>query len=171
MAIMEILIHPDPILRRKSKRIEQIDDNFKNFLKDLTETMYEKDGVGLAAPQIGVLKRVVVIDVSDHQNGEERAPQYFLNPEIIDRKNFEVNEEGCLSVPDIHEDVKRATYVKVRFYDENLDFFELEAEGLLAIAIQHEVDHLDGKLFIDYLSPLKYQRITKKMKKYKKSLK
>jgi len=171
MAIMEILIHPDPILRKKSKRIEKIDDNFKDFLKDLTETMYEKDGVGLAAPQIGVLKRVVVIDVSDHQNGEKRAPQYFLNPEIIERKDFEVNEEGCLSVPDIHEDVKRATYVKVRFYDENLDFFELEAEGLLAIAIQHEVDHLDGKLFIDYLSPLKYQRITKKMKKYKKSLK
>ncbi len=171
MAIMEILIHPDPILRKKSKRIEKIDDDFKDFLKDLTETMYEKDGVGLAAPQIGVLKRVVVIDVSDHQNGEKRAPQYFLNPEIIEREDFEVNEEGCLSVPDIHEDVKRATYVKVRFYDENLDFFELEAEGLLAIAIQHEVDHLDGKLFIDYLSPLKYQRITKKMKKYKKSLK
>jgi len=167
MAVVEILIHPDPILRKRSKEIKVIDKEFKKFLVDLTDTMYEKDGVGLAAPQIGVLKRVVVIDVSEHQNGSPREPQYFINPVILEKKDYEVNEEGCLSIPDIHEDIKRASYVKVRYFDENLDQYELEAEGLLAIALQHEIDHLNGKLFIDYLSPLKYNRITKKMKKYK----
>jgi len=168
--IFEIVIHPDSRLRKISKPVTEIDEQFKQFLKDFTETMYERDGVGLAAVQVGVLKRVIVIDVSEPKTKEDRKPVIYINPRIVDFGGEIEVEEGCLSVPKIYEPVKRYEWVKVIAQDINLQEFEVEAKDVLAIALQHEIDHLDGKLFIDKISPLKYQRITSKMEKYKKNL-
>ncbi|MCR6515377.1 MAG: peptide deformylase [Clostridium sp.] len=144
MAIRNIRKKGDDVLRKKSKVVTELDKRTLTLIKDMVETMYEADGVGLAAPQVGILKRVFVIDVYD---GE--GPRVFINPEIIDLKGSQVGEEGCLSCPGEAEDVDRAMYVKVKAINEKGEEFILEAEELLARAIQHENDHLDGILFID----------------------
>lgn len=144
MAIRNIRKKGDDVLRKKSKVVTELDKRTLTLIKDMVETMYEADGVGLAAPQVGILKRVFVIDVYD---GE--GPRVFINPEILDLKGSQVGEEGCLSCPGEAEDVDRAMYVKVKAINEKGEEFILEAEELLARAIQHENDHLDGILFID----------------------
>lgn len=138
-----------------------MDDSIRQLVKDMAETMYEAPGIGLAATQVDVHKRVVVIDVSEDQSGL----MVFINAEIVERSGEQVCEEGCLSVPGIYEKVTRAERVKVKALNENGEAFELEAEGLLAVCIQHELDHLDGKVFVEYLSQLKLTRIKNRLAK------
>ncbi len=161
MALLEILKFPDERLRRKAKPVEVVDAAVKRLVDDMFETMYAAPGVGLAAIQVNVPKRIVVIDVSETKD----QPLCLINPQILDRSGTVEREEGCLSVPGVFETVRRAEKVKVLALDRAGKPFELEAQGLLAICIQHEIDHLDGKLFVDYLSPLKRQRIRKKLSK------
>jgi peptide deformylase len=161
MAILDILHFPDPRLRTKAKPVEQVDDKLRALVDDMFETMYEAPGIGLAATQINYHRRVIVIDISEERN----EPLCLINPEIVEKEGVEEMDEGCLSVPGIYEKVSRADKVRVRALDRNGDPFELDAEGVLAVCIQHELDHLDGKLFIDYLSNLKRQRIRKKLEK------
>lgn len=167
MAIREILIWPDPRLLEVSKPVETVDDEIKTLVADMLETMYDADGVGLAAPQVGVQKRVVVIDIygaaDDRPSGEE--PLVLINP-VFEHKEGELSwEEGCLSVPGETGSVTRAANVRVRYLDLDGNEQVLEAEGLKAVALQHECDHLDGKLFVDYLSRLKRNVIRRKMLK------
>lgn len=161
MALLTILEFPDPRLRTKAAPVPQVDANLRQLIDDMTETMYAANGVGLAATQVNVHQRVVVIDVSEERN----EPRAFINPEIVAREGVEVTEEGCLSVPGAYEQVQRAERVAVRALDRSGAQFTLEAEGLLAVCIQHELDHLEGKLFVDYLSDLKRTRIRKKLEK------
>lgn len=161
MAILNILHFPDPRLRDLANPVVQVDDDIRRLLDDMLETMYQAPGIGLAATQVGVAKRLVVIDISEGKD----QPLFFVNPEILARDGVEEMEEGCLSVPGFFEKVTRADSVKVRALDRDGSPFELDAEGLLAVCIQHEIDHLDGKLFVDYLSSLKRQRIRKKLEK------
>ncbi len=161
MALLEILEFPDERLRKRARPVERVDDTIRKLVDDMLETMYEAPGVGLAATQVNVHRRVIVIDVSENKD----QPQCFINPEILAREGEEEQEEGCLSVPGVFEKVRRAEKIKVRALDRNGKPFELDADGLLAVCIQHEIDHLDGKLFVDYLSPLKRQRIRKKLLK------
>ncbi len=161
MSILDILHYPDPRLRNCAKPVEQFDDQLRELADNMLETMYHSSGIGLAATQVGEARRVVVIDVSE----ERDQPQFLINPEILSREGEEVSEEGCLSVPSIYEKVSRAERIRFRAQDRNGDPVEMDAEGLLAVCIQHEIDHLDGKLFIDYLSGLKRQRIRKKLEK------
>lgn len=161
MALLPILHYPDPRLHTKASPVAEVTDELRTLIRDMAETMYEAPGVGLAATQVNVHKRIVVIDVSEDKTGL-RA---YINPEIIARSGEQVCEEGCLSVPGIYEKVTRAERVKVRALDEQGKPFELEAEGLLAVCIQHEIDHLDGKVFVEYLSPLKLNRIKSKLAK------
>lgn len=161
MAILTILEFPDDRLRKKGAPVAVVDESIKRLVDDMFETMYAAPGVGLAATQVNVQKRIVVIDVSEEKN----TPVCLINPEIVEKNGSEEMDEGCLSVPGVFEKVTRAETVKVRALDRNGDAFELEADGLLAVCIQHEIDHLDGKLFVDYLSPLKRQLIRKKLKK------
>ena len=164
MAILNVLHFPDPRLRDKAKPVTEVDGTIKRLVDDMFETMYDAPGIGLAATQVNIAKRVVVIDVSE----DKEQPLALINPEIIERDGTEVYEEGCLSVPGIYDKVTRAEKVKVKALNREGEAFELEAEGLLAICIQHEIDHLDGKLFVDYLSPLKRERIRKKLDKLRK---
>jgi peptide deformylase len=161
MAILDILHFPDPRLRNKAKPVAQVDDSIRRLLDDMLETMYQAPGIGLAATQVNVAKRVVVIDLSE----EKDDPLCLINPEILDRDGVEQMEEGCLSVPGVFEQVTRADHIRVRALDRQGNPFEMEADGLLAVCIQHELDHLEGKLFVDYLSSLKRQRIRKKLEK------
>ncbi len=161
MSILEILHYPDPRLRNCAKPVEEFDRKLKEFADSMLETMYHSSGIGLAATQVGVNQRVVVIDVSD----ERDQPLCLINPEILEQDGEEVSEEGCLSVPSVYEKVTRAERIRIKAQDKNGAWIELEADGLLAVCIQHEIDHLDGKLFIDYLSGLKRQRIRKKLEK------
>jgi peptide deformylase len=161
MAILSILHFPDPRLTTRAQPVEQVDDDVRRLVADMFETMYSAPGIGLAATQVDVHRRVIVIDVSEEKN----EPRVFINPEILSRDGLEEMEEGCLSVPGIYEKVRRAERVKVRALDRDGQPFELEADGLLAVCIQHEIDHLDGKLFVDYLSQMKRQRIRKKLEK------
>ncbi len=161
MAILDILHFPDPRLRSTATTVEVVDKAISRLISDMFETMYQAPGIGLAAPQVNVSKRIVVMDVSEDRD----TPLCFINPEIVERDGEEEMEEGCLSVPGIYETVTRAERVKVQALDREGEPFELEAEGLLAVCIQHELDHLDGKLFVDYLSSLKRQRIRKKLEK------
>ncbi len=161
MAKLNILKYPDPRLRTVAKAITEVTDVHRAQLDDMLETMYDAPGIGLAATQVDIHERMLVIDISE----EKDDPGVFINPEIIARDGVEVMEEGCLSVPGIYEKVERADKVTVRALDRDGQTFELEAEGLLAVCIQHEIDHLDGKVFVDYLSPLKQQRISKKLEK------
>ena len=161
MALLPILRYPDPRLHTKALPVTVTDDTIRRLVADMAETMYEAPGIGLAATQVDVHKRVVVIDVSEDRS----ALMAFINPEIIERDGEQVCEEGCLSVPGIYEKVTRAERVKVKALDENGEPFELEAHGLLAVCIQHEIDHLDGKVFVEYLSPLKLGRIKAKLAK------
>ena len=161
MAILNILHFPDPRLRNVAKPVALVDDATRQLVDDMLETMYQAPGIGLAATQVNVAKRVLVIDVSEDKD----QPLYFINPEILSRDGVEEMEEGCLSVPGFYEKVQRAERVKVRALDRGGEPFEMEADGLLAVCIQHEIDHLDGKLFVDYISQLKRQRIRKKLEK------
>ena len=161
MAILDILHFPDPRLRNKAKPVAQVDDSIRRLIDDMLETMYQAPGIGLAATQVNVAKRVVVIDLSEEKN----EPLCLINPEIIEKDGVEQMEEGCLSVPGIFETVSRADRIRFKALDRDGVPFEEEAEGLLAVCVQHELDHLDGKLFVDYLSSLKRQRIRKKLEK------
>ena len=161
MAILNIIEFPDERLRKKAKPVETFDDALEQLIDDMLETMYEAPGVGLAATQVNVRQRVLVIDISEEKN----APICLINPELVDQQGTEEMDEGCLSVPGVFEKVRRAEKVSVRALDREGAPFELDAEGLLAVCIQHEMDHLEGKLFVDYLSPLKRQMVRKKLKK------
>jgi len=164
MAILPILVAPHPVLKTKAEPIEAVDDNIRALMDDMLETMYDAPGIGLAAPQIGVSKRVIVLDVSDKEGPNE--PMCFANPEITwASEDINIYEEGCLSVPSQYAEVKRPSSVKVRYLDRDNQVQEIEADGLLATCIQHEIDHLDGKLFIDHLSNLKRNMILRKLKK------
>ena len=169
MTIKKILTVPDPILRKKSLPVEKVDENIKNLMNDMIETMYAAPGIGLAAIQIGVTKRVVVIDLSKEE--EKKNPIFFVNPEIIWKSNTNATyEEGCLSIPNQFAKIDRPDKCNVKYLDYNGDKKEIKAEGLLATCIQHEIDHLNGVLFIDYLSKLKKDIIVKKLSKSKKEL-
>lgn len=161
MATLEILHFPDPRLRTRAKPVATVDDQLRRLVDDMLETMYAAPGIGLAATQVNVHKRVIVIDLSKEQD----QPLVLINPEIVEQRGVEEMEEGCLSVPGVYERVERADQIKVRALGRDGQAFDLEADGLLAVCIQHEIDHLDGKLFVDYLSPLKRQRIKKKLEK------
>lgn len=161
MANLTILHFPDERLRTVAKPVEQVDDNLRALIDDMFETMYDAPGIGLAATQVNVHQRLIVIDVSEEKN----EPLVLINPEILEKTGVEEMDEGCLSVPGIYEKVQRADWIKVRALDRHGEPFELETDGLLAVCIQHEIDHLDGKLFVDYLSSLKRQRIRKKLEK------
>lgn len=161
MAIRPILHYPDPRLRRICAPVARVDREIGVLITDMAETMYQAPGIGLAAIQIDVLKRVIVIDLSEERN----ALHVFVNPEILDRAGEQVLEEGCLSVPGIFEPVTRAARVRVRALNRDGAAFELDTTGLLASCIQHEIDHLDGKVFVDYLSRLKQDRLRKKLEK------
>jgi peptide deformylase len=161
MAVLEILHFPDPRLRNRALPVERVDDALRRVVDDMFETMYKAPGIGLAATQVNFNRRVVVIDVSEQKD----SPLCLINPEIVDRQGVEEMEEGCLSVPGVFESVQRAERVKIRALDRDGRAFEMEADGLLAVCLQHEIDHLDGKLFVDYLSQLKRQRIRKRLEK------
>jgi peptide deformylase len=161
MAILNILHYPDPRLRHVARPVEAVDDQVRRLVADMLETMYAAPGIGLAATQVNIGQRIVTIDISEERN----RPLALINPEIIERQGDEEMEEGCLSVPGVYESVRRAERVRVRALDRDGKAFELEASGLLAVCIQHELDHLDGKLFVDHLSPLKRQRIRKRAEK------
>jgi peptide deformylase len=164
MAILDILHFPDPRLRKSAAPVAQVDDRVRRTVADMFETMYDAPGIGLAAIQVNVPQQIIVIDVSPGKD----QPLCLINAEILSREGEEEMEEGCLSVPDVYDTVRRAERVKVRALDREGRPLELEADGLLAVCIQHEMDHLAGKLFIDYLSPLKRQRIQKKAEKGKR---
>lgn len=162
MALLNILRYPDPRLHKIAKPVGAVDERIRKLVADMAETMYDAPGVGLAATQVDVHEQVIVIDISDARD----ALQVFINPEIVWRSEArKVWEEGCLSVPGIYDDVERAERVRVRALDQHGKSFELEAEGLLAVCIQHEIDHLKGHVFVEYLSPLKRNRIKGRMKK------
>ena len=161
MAILDILHFPDTRLRNVAKPVAQVDDSVRKLIDDMFETMYRAPGIGLAAIQVNQPRRVIVVDISEERN----QPLALVNPEILDRQGEEEMDEGCLSVPGVYEKVQRAERVRVRALDRDGKSFEMEVDGLLAVCIQHEIDHLDGKLFVDYLSNLKRQRIRKKLEK------
>jgi peptide deformylase len=166
MAIRDILTVPDPLLKQVSTPVETVDDGLRALMDDMLETMYDAPGIGLAAVQIGVPKRVIVMDISRGEG--EREPRYFVNPEITWRsEETQPYEEGCLSVPEIYDEVERPARVKLRYLNYQGEPVEEEAEGIFAVCIQHEMDHLDGVLFIDHLSRLKRDRAVQKVKKAK----
>ncbi|NWG91501.1 MAG: peptide deformylase [Parvularculaceae bacterium] len=164
MAIREILTAPDPRLRQRSAPVEVVDDAVRALMDDMLETMYEADGIGLAAIQIDIPKRIIVMDLAGE--GEEPQPRFFVNPEILDpSEETGLYQEGCLSVPEFYEEVERPQRCRVRFLDYHGNEQTIDAEGLFAVCIQHEMDHLDGVLFIDRISRLKRDRIIRKLKK------
>lgn len=162
MALLEILEYPHPVLKKQASKVKKIDDDIRKTLDDMLETMYKAPGIGLAAPQIGISKRMLVLDISLEKN----APYFMINPEIIwESEEESVCQEGCLSVPEQYADVVRPAKIKVKYQDYDGKDQELEASEMLATCIQHEMDHLDGVLFIDYLSRLKRNMLVKKLKK------
>ena len=164
----KILVEPDPLLRKKCEPLEKVDDDLRKFMNEMLATMYDAPGIGLAAIQVGVLKRVVVIDLS---KDEKKNPLFLINPEIVHKsKNTSIYEEGCLSLPGQFAEIERPAECVLQYIDYNGKKKELKATGLLATCIQHEVDHLDGILFIDYLSKLKKDMIIKKLVKHKKEI-
>ena len=164
MALLDILHFPDPRLRNVAAPVEEITNEIKQLVDDMFETMYAAPGIGLAATQVNVHQRIIVVDVSETHN----EPICLINPELAELTGTEQMEEGCLSVPGVFELVERADSIKVSAWDRDGKAFTLEADGLLAVCIQHEIDHLDGKLFVDYLSQLKRSRIRKKLQKSQK---
>ena len=161
MALLEILQYPDPRLATPAKRVEKIDAATRKLIDDMAQTMYAASGVGLAATQVDVHRQIILIDVSEEKNDL----RVFVNPEITRREGVAVNQEGCLSIPGIYDNVERAESVTVTALDRNGSRFTLNASGVLATCIQHEMDHLSGKIFIDYLSELKQNRVRAKLKK------
>ena len=168
MALLPIITAPDPRLKAKARPVESVDDAVRKLLDDMLETMYAAPGIGLAAPQVGVLKRAIVIDVAEEKDAP--APVCMVNPELVwlSEDDFKY-EEGCLSLPEHYADVVRPNGIRVRFMDENGELRELEAEGLLATCIQHEIDHLDGILFVDHVSSIRRSMILRKLVKAKKT--
>ncbi|CAH1664940.1 peptide deformylase [Chelatococcus asaccharovorans] len=165
MAIRPIILIPDQRLKTESEPVTDITDEIRTLAADMLETMYDAPGIGLAAVQIGVMKRLLVIDVAGKE--EPRAPMVVINPEITwaSDEEFSIHEEGCLSIPDYYEEVERPAKIRVRYMDLDGKTLEIDAEGILATCLQHEIDHLDGVLFIDYLSKLKRDRVMKKFTK------
>ena len=161
MANLKILEFPDPRLRKKAVPIDAVDDTVRQLIDDMLETMYAAPGIGLAATQVDVHRRLLVGDVSQEKN----EPFALINPEILEQDGSAVTEEGCLSVPGYYDEVERAEHIRVRFLDRDGAERELECEGLLAVCVQHEMDHLEGRLFVDYLSEVKRQRIRKRLQK------
>jgi len=164
MSALIVLEYPDPRLRTKARPVAIVDDVVRRLIDDLLETMYAAPGIGLAATQVDVHECILVLDISDAKDD----PRCFINPEILEQRGSASSDEGCLSVPGVTEAVERAEKIRVRALDRDGQSFELEAEGLLAVCIQHEMDHLEGKLFVDYLSELKRLRIKKKALKQRK---
>ncbi|MBX5197033.1 peptide deformylase [Rhizobium sp. NZLR10] len=168
MTIKPLIILPDPVLRQISKPIERVDAYLQRLADDMLETMYDAPGIGLAAVQIGVPRRMLVIDIA--REGEDKQPQVFINPEIVTSSDERsVYEEGCLSIPDYYAEVERPAVVSVKYLDRNGKEQTVEADGLLATCLQHEIDHLNGVLFIDYISRLKREMVIKKFTKAAKS--
>jgi peptide deformylase len=166
MAIREILTVPNPVLKQVSQAVERVDDELRALMDDMLETMYDAPGIGLAAIQIGVPKRVIVMDLA--REGEDKQPRFFVNPEIVWASDeTQGYEEGCLSVPEYYDEVQRPSEVKLRYLNYQGDQIEEDAEGLFAVCIQHELDHLNGVLFIDHLSRLKREQAVKKVRKQK----
>jgi peptide deformylase len=161
MAKLDILVFPDPKLRTKAQPLERVDDETRRIVDDMLETMYAAPGIGLAATQVSIPRRIVVIDLSENRD----SPLCLINPRLLSEEGREQMDEGCLSVPGFFETVTRAARVRVAALDRNGEPFTLDAEGLLAVCIQHEIDHLDGKLFVDHISMLKRQRIRRKLEK------
>ncbi|HEY5719516.1 MAG TPA: peptide deformylase [Gammaproteobacteria bacterium] len=164
MTRLTILEYPDPRLRTVAQPVQAVDDGLRKLVGDMLETMYASGGIGLAATQVNVHCRLLVADVSEQRD----EPRVFINPEIVERDEIGIAQEGCLSLPGIFEDIERAQRIRVRALNRDGQPFELEACGLLAVCIQHEMDHLEGKLFVDYLSELKRQRVRKKLEKERK---
>jgi peptide deformylase len=159
MAILSILEFPDPRLRKKASPVVRVDDELRRLIDDMFETMYDAPGIGLAATQVDVHQRLLVADVSTEKN----EPHVLINPDILEKDGVAITEEGCLSVPGYYEEVERADHIKVRFLDRQGQPVERDFEGLLAVCVQHEIDHLNGRLFVDYLSEAKRQRIRKRL--------
>lgn len=169
MAQRKIIIEPDTILRKKSETLEKVNNELKSLMDDMLETMYAAPGIGLAAVQVGILKRLIVIDIS--KDKEKKNPLFLINPEIVSKSNkTSIYEEGCLSLPGYFAEIERPAECKIEYLDYEGKKSEMDANGLLATCIQHEVDHLNGVLFIDYLSKLKKDMIVKKLVKHKKEL-
>lgn len=164
MALLDILRFPDQRLRTTAKPVEQVDQTIQRIVDDMFETMYDAPGIGLAATQVNIHQQIIVMDISEEKN----APLCFINPEILSTTGAKKSEEGCLSVPAYYAEVERAEQVTLKALDQMGKVFKLNADGLLAVCIQHEMDHLNGKLFVDYLSPLKQQRLRKKLEKIAK---
>lgn len=165
MAILNILHFPDDRLRTVAKPVEKVTDKHRSLISDMLETMYDAPGIGLAATQINVHEQILVVDISEEKN----QPIVLINPEILDKEGDQEYDEGCLSVPGIYETLHRAEKIRIKALDKEGESIEMSAEGLLAVCIQHEMDHLKGKLFVDYLSQLKKQRIRKKLEKQQRS--
>ncbi|TDJ42382.1 MAG: peptide deformylase [Gammaproteobacteria bacterium] len=159
MTILRILEFPDPRLRKKATPVEVVDDALRGLIDDMFETMYEAPGIGLAATQVDVHKRLLVADISH----EKTDPYILINPQLLEKDGLIVSEEGCLSVPGYYEEVERAEHIRVSFLNRDGAEVEMEANGMLAVCFQHEIDHLDGKLFVDYLSEVKRQRIRNRL--------
>jgi len=164
MARLPIIEFPDPRLRTVARSVKEVDTRLRQLIDDMFETMYAAPGIGLAATQVDVHERLLVLDVSE----DKGDPMVFINPEVLEAEGSQVYQEGCLSVPGIYADVKRAEKIRVRALDRDGQPFELSAEGLLAVCIQHEMDHLAGKVFVDYLSPLKRELVRKKLAKQRR---
>ena len=165
MALLNILNFPDPKLRTKAKQVTDFNEKIVKLTDDMFETMYAAPGIGLAATQIDVHQRIITIDISEEKN----QPLVVINPEIIEKEGEQAIDEGCLSVPGIYEPVKRFSKIRLKAQDKHGEFYELDADELLSVCIQHEMDHLDGKLFVDYLSEMKRNRIRKKLVKAQKA--
>lgn len=170
MALLPIIVAPDPRLKITAEPVDQVDDELRALMDDMLETMYDAPGIGLAAPQVGLGKRVIVVDVRDDgEDDGEPNPYRMVNPEIIEvSEDDRIHEEGCLSLPDQYAEVERPDSVRVRYIDENNQTCELDAEGLLGTCVQHEIDHLDGILFVDHITALKRKMILRKLIKIKK---
>jgi peptide deformylase len=166
MALLDILHYPDPRLHNKAAAVERVDERVRTLIDDMLETMYAAPGIGLAAIQVNVPLRVITIDISEQRN----EPLCLVNPEVFERRGTVELEEGCLSVPGVYEVVQRSQWIRLRAANRDGESFEMEASELLAVCIQHEMDHLEGKLFVDYLSQLKRQRIRKKARKLGKQV-
>ncbi|MHB1949087.1 MAG: peptide deformylase [Gammaproteobacteria bacterium] len=164
MALLHVLQFPDPLLRNKAKPVAVVDDQIRKMVDDMFETMYEQSGVGLAAIQVNIPQRIIVMDISEERN----QPLCVINPEILTREGVQYESEGCLSFPGVFDKVERSAKIRLKALDRDGKPFELDAEGLLSVCIQHEMDHLDGILFIDHLSALKKERARKKLEKMRR---
>ena len=167
MAVLPILVAPHPVLKKKAEPVTVVDDEIRTLMENMLETMYAAPGIGLAAPQVGVSKRVLVMDVS--RDGEDNTPLRMANPEVVwESDDIATYEEGCLSFPEQYAEVLRPAEVTIRYLDENNEAREMKADGLLATCVQHEIDHLDGVVFVDHISSLKRNMIMRKLKKQQK---